>query len=177
MTDKELLLSDKERATFRDAMRGASSWESTPTARSAFDDSMPATFYSPTQLDHIPRTEWVDGDSLLRFSHPGVSSRRLRKLAAGKLFIERTVDFHGLTGDDIQEALEQAIHAARLDSIRLLLVIHGKGSNADAARPAILKNYLNQSLRQNPDVLAFHSAKPAHGGSGAMYVLLRKPTT
>ena len=177
MTDKELLLSDDERLAFQDAMGGISPWENSPIVKNTFDDSMPAAFYSPTRLDHISNAEWVDGESLLRFSHPGVSSRQLKKLAAGKLFIERTADLHGLTSDEMQDELDQTFHTARLDGVRMLLLIHGKGKQGDESRPAVLKNYLNQSLRQNPDVLAFHSAKPAHGGSGAMYVLLRKPTT
>jgi Uncharacterized protein conserved in bacteria len=36
----------------------------------------------------------------------------------------------------------------------------------------VLKNLVDRVLRQRGDVLAFHSAPPAQGGTGALLVLL-----
>jgi len=51
-------------------------------------------------------------------------------------------------------------------------IIHGKGYGSREQAP-VLKNSLNSWLRQHPDVLAFSSTRPEHGGTGAVHVLLR----
>ena len=40
----------------------------------------------------------------------------------------------------------------------------------------VLKNLVDRLLRQRADVLAFHSAPPAQGGTGAVLVLLAPPS-
>ncbi|NNE82945.1 MAG: hypothetical protein HKN28_03145, partial [Alphaproteobacteria bacterium] len=56
-----------------------------------------------------------------------------------------------------------------------VLVITGKGSVREGG--GILRrrlpDWLNQSICR-PHVLAFATARPEHGGSGAFYVLLRR---
>ena len=41
-------------------------------------------------------------------------------------------------------------------------------------KTAVLKGYVNRWLQDLEEVQAFHSAQPVHGGTGAVYVLLRK---
>jgi DNA-nicking Smr family endonuclease len=56
-----------------------------------------------------------------------------------------------------------------------LLIVHGKGQSKNQGKQtAVLKGYVNHWLRELEAVQAFHSARPAHGGTGAIYVLLRK---
>lgn len=55
---------------------------------------------------------------------------------------------------------------------RCLLIIHGKGGIQGA--PPVIKNLLNRWLPQINEVIAFHSALPKDGGSGAIYVLLKR---
>jgi len=50
-------------------------------------------------------------------------------------------------------------------------IVHGKGLNSDDSLP-VLKNVVDRMLRQRADVLAFHSAPAAQGGTGAVLVLL-----
>jgi DNA-nicking Smr family endonuclease len=50
-------------------------------------------------------------------------------------------------------------------------IIHGKGLNSPDGVPTI-KNMVDRLLRQRADVLAFHSAPPAQGGTGAVLVLI-----
>jgi len=53
--------------------------------------------------------------------------------------------------------------------------VHGKGqSKAQGEQTAVLKGYVNHWLKELDAVQAFHSAQPQHGGTGAIYVLLRK---
>ena len=64
--------------------------------------------------------------------------------------------------------------AARL-GLRTLLITHGKGfGNKEKSGSGVLKGYVNRWLRDIEDVQAFHSAQPQHGGTGSVYVLLRK---
>ena len=59
--------------------------------------------------------------------------------------------------------------------LRSVLIVHGKGeSKADSTRGSILKGCVDKWLRDLKTVLAFHSAQPRDGGTGAVYVLLRK---
>jgi DNA-nicking Smr family endonuclease len=46
--------------------------------------------------------------------------------------------------------------------------LHSKGN------PPILKTRVREYLRSHPAVLAYTDAPVSHGGSGAVYVLLRK---
>jgi DNA-nicking Smr family endonuclease len=52
-------------------------------------------------------------------------------------------------------------------------IIHGKG-NGSRHRGPVLKQKINHWLRQRDEVLAFCSARPMDGGTGAIYVLLRR---
>jgi DNA-nicking Smr family endonuclease len=50
-------------------------------------------------------------------------------------------------------------------------VIHGKGRGSGQRGP-VLKHVVNHWLRRMDGVLAFASARPVDGGTGAAYVLL-----
>jgi len=52
-------------------------------------------------------------------------------------------------------------------------IIHGKGLRSRAPGP-VLKRLVDGMLRRRGDVLAFASAAPASGGTGAVVVLLRQ---
>jgi DNA-nicking Smr family endonuclease len=75
--------------------------------------------------------------------------------------------------------LFEFIEQAQALGLRTVLLIHGKGENSpgrglEQERASVIKGYVNHWLRQLPSVQAFHSARPQHGGTGAVYVLLRK---
>jgi DNA-nicking Smr family endonuclease len=52
-------------------------------------------------------------------------------------------------------------------------IIHGKGNRSNHKGP-VIKTKINNWLRQHERILAFHSARPVDGGTGAIYVLLRR---
>jgi len=52
-------------------------------------------------------------------------------------------------------------------------VVHGKGYSSPNNKP-VIKAYVNRWLRESETVLAFHSAQKQDGGTGAVYVLLKK---
>lgn len=114
------------------------------------------------------------GDELL-FSRNGVQTSVMRKLRRGQYRIEAELDLHRLTATQAQKALLEFILHCKHRHLRCVRIIHGKGLGSKDQRP-VLKGRVNQWLQRWDDVLAFTSARPCDGGTGATYVLLRKPT-
>lgn len=56
---------------------------------------------------------------------------------------------------------------------RCVAIVHGRGLHSDGNIP-ILKTRVRESLRHYRAVLAYADAPRADGGTGAVYVLLRK---
>ena len=55
------------------------------------------------------------------------------------------------------------------------MIVHGKGENsAEAEQQSIIKGGVERWLIELEVVQAYHSARPQHGGTGAVYVLLSK---
>jgi DNA-nicking Smr family endonuclease len=81
------------------------------------------------------------------------------------------LDLHGKTSAEAREFLGEFLLQCQHENVRHVLIIHGKGK--DSAIP-VLKNKLNNWLRQTEQVIAFCTATPRHGGSGALYLLLRR---
>ena len=115
---------------------------------------------------------------------PGIDRKTSLKLKKGKVEIDYKLDLHGLTQIEAKKALEEAILGAWKNRLRLILVITGKGlrqtkSNGlnDNGATGILRRVVPEWLKETPlsnFVLAFSSAQKTHGGTGALYVLLRR---
>ena len=111
----------------------------------------------------------------------GVDRRVVRKLRAGALPVEATLDLHRKPRAAAAAALDQFVGAARAAGRRCLLVIHGRGlhsetGTAPAAGPP-LRQVVKEALLAGPHaaaVLAFSSAPPSQGGAGATLILLRR---
>lgn len=99
----------------------------------------------------------------------------LDKLSKGRLPIEGRVDLHGLTQDEAYSLLFSFLHRAHAGGIRYVLVITGKGSSSGGdgvlrrAVPAWLSTPAFRPLVSSHD----HAARN-HGGSGALYIRLRR---
>lgn len=102
--------------------------------------------------------------------------RILRRLRAGELAYRAHLDLHGLTADEAKQATTAFVLRAMGSGHRCVLLVHGRGHNSPDQR-SVLKDGLKQWLTRGElgrRVLAFSSARPYDGGSGAMYVLLRR---
>ncbi|SFF44825.1 DNA-nicking endonuclease, Smr domain [Fontimonas thermophila] len=108
----------------------------------------------------------------LHYRAPGVQEAVLRRLRRGHYHIERVLDLHGHNRDQARHAIVRFLAECRQRDIRCVRIIHGKGHGSPNSGP-VLKRLLDGWLRQRRDVLAFCSARPVDGGSGALYVLLR----
>ncbi|MET3662110.1 Smr/MutS family protein [Aquamicrobium ahrensii] len=99
----------------------------------------------------------------------------LDKLAKGRLPIEARVDLHGMTQDEAYSLLFSFLHRAHASGLRYVLVITGKGSSSGG--DGVLRRSVPGWLA-TPAFRMFvssheHAARH-HGGSGALYVRLRK---
>lgn len=111
----------------------------------------------------------------VRGSAAGVDARVLRELAAGERSPERRLDLHGLTRAEAREDLAFELAEAQAEGERCVLVVTGRGTHS--ALGPVLRDAVVEWLQQPPlaeRVLAFASARPRDGGSGALYVLLRR---
>ena len=111
------------------------------------------------------------GDELL-FRRAGVPETILRRLRRGLYRVDYEIDLHGLTVAEASVRLTASVREARQLHLRCLRVIHGKGLRSGSRGP-VLKNTVNAQLRRMDAVLAFASARPRAGGTGATLVLLR----
>jgi DNA-nicking Smr family endonuclease len=112
------------------------------------------------------------GDEIL-FRRPGVSDRLLRDLRRGRFAIEDELDLHGLVAVQARDAVRDFLADAVARRRSCVRIVHGKGRGSGPRGP-VLKKSVNLWLRKNESVYAFSSARPAHGGTGAIYVLLRR---
>jgi DNA-nicking Smr family endonuclease len=111
--------------------------------------------------------------------------KRLKKqLARGRSAIDQSIDLHGMTQAQAHQALRGFLSFAQAQGDRLVLVVTGKGApkggGGESSRfdePGVLRRIVPHWLHA-PDlraiVIGFEEAGRAHGGSGALYVRLRR---
>jgi len=102
----------------------------------------------------------------------GQSQRLLQKLRRGQFSVRAEIDLHEMSVAVAREAVRMFIDDCRRHGELCVRIVHGKGLRSKAHGP-VLKQMTDTLLRQRGDVLAFTSARPAEGGTGAVIVLLR----
>ena len=125
-------------------------------------------------LDEFQRmlgAEPLDAGDALRYRRDEVPARVLKRLSMGHYAAQDELDLHHATAAGAEALLRRFLPEARAAGARCVRVIHGKGLNSSGV--PVLKNLVDRLLRQRADVLAFHSAPAAQGGTGAVLVLLR----
>ncbi|MBA5763628.1 DNA endonuclease SmrA [Vibrio sp. 404] len=120
-------------------------------------------------LDNAPM---LKPDDVIAFKRNGVQDGVYRKLRLAKYPIQAKLDLHRKTltqaRDEVVNFLKQCM---RMD-IRTVIIIHGRGERSNP--PALMKSYVAHWLTQISDVQCVHSTQQFHGGTGAVYILLRK---
>lgn len=107
------------------------------------------------------------------YSRPGVQKRVMDKLRRGQYRIEAELDLHRMTSEQAYASLAQFIGECQAQHKRCIRVIHGKGLGSANNKP-VLKHKVNHWLRQWDNILALCPTRRCDGGSGAVYVLLRR---
>ncbi len=132
-----------------------------PAPRRAAAPSAPAPLSKPTAPAPLP--------DLAAGTAAGVDFRVVRKLRRGKMGVDGRLDLHGHTQDEAFGALARFLESMQGPTQRTLLVITGKSGVLRQQVPRWLNGAPNRAR-----VLSFTPARPADGGDGALYVLLRK---
>jgi len=107
---------------------------------------------------------------------PGLDKRTFERLRRGRIAIDSRLDLHGFTQQEAHRALHDFLTSSQAAGRRCVLVITGKGSRGDG-ETGVLRTAVPAWLNRPPNrdrVLAFCYATPAHGGEGALFVLLRR---
>ncbi len=108
----------------------------------------------------------------------GLDRRTDEKLRKGKMPIEARLDLHGHTRRTAQDALTRFILECYHTQKRSVLVITGKGQEDPlCSGKGVLKQAVPEWLSEPPCqslILKTYPARPRDGGSGALYVLLRR---
>ena len=112
------------------------------------------------------------GEELL-FSRAGLQTRLMRQLRRGQLSVRAELDLHGYTVLEARQAVTEFLRDSLRHGDRCVRIVHGKGFGSKQKLP-VLKNKVNAWLQQRDEVLAFCSARPVDGGTGALYVLLKR---
>jgi DNA-nicking Smr family endonuclease len=106
-----------------------------------------------------------------------------QRVARGREPIDKRIDLHGLTQAEAHDALLRFLRHAQADGAKLALVVTGKGSGraghgpAFGSEPGVLRRQVPLWLALaefRPLIVGFEDAHVSHGGSGALYVRLRR---
>lgn len=131
-------------------------------AQGGSDERLPLT---PEQLlNPLDPIDW---------KRDGVQEGVYRNLRLGRYTTDARLDLlHkplAECADEVVEFIEQCMGLG----IRTVLIHFGRARHADSHANRV-KSCLHLWLPALDEVMAYHGAQPQHGGSGAVYVLLRK---
>lgn len=140
---------------------------------------------APVQEAVNPLQDFMDGklefalaftDEYVEGHVVGLDLMTVGKLQAGQFSPESHLDLHGMNAQQAFDALIGFFRAAYFKGQRTVLVVPGRGLNSPHGI-SILREKIQEWFTQDPlkrVILAFCTARPADGGAGALYVLLRK---
>ena len=117
----------------------------------------------------IDQTE--DGHQVL-FARHSISKAQFRNLKRGQYEIEESIDLHGMRQHEAKRALEFFLTECLNLKIQYVIVVHGKGQNSEQ-KGGVLKPLTIHWLKQQTAVIAFASAPPQLGGTGATCIILK----
>lgn len=120
--------------------------------------------------------DFTFSDEYIEGAISGVSKNIIRKLKRGKFPVQAHIDLHGFRKKDAEDTVRKFLINSHQRGLRCVLIVHGRGLNSPDSIP-VLKERLPVWLNRGPArkiVMAFSSAQPYDGGTGAIYVLLRK---
>ncbi len=122
------------------------------------------------EMDITFSDEYIEG------AVKGLHHRLLRRLKKGQIPVQDYIDLHGLTRQEAEGEVREFLLRSHQFGLRCVLIVHGRGLNSPDSFP-ILKENMPLWLNRGPlkkFVLAFASARSYDGGTGAVYVLLRR---
>ena len=106
-----------------------------------------------------------------------------KNLSRGLVSPESSIDLHGLTLSGAYDRLDRGLADAIARGDRVLLLVTGKPPRPTSERPhargairAAVGDWIAAS-RHSSRIAAVRGAHPRHGGTGALYIVLRRAKT
>ncbi len=135
-------------------------------------------FNGKTAPDYIPPKPVVPRLPPLS---PLNKKERKKVVRGGKGYLDARIDLHGLTQYEAHQRLTSFIYQSQAMGFSVVLVITGKGMDSSHSPYGDDRGVLRRMVPQwlsLPDmrscVVGFDQAHVSHGGSGALYVRIRK---
>jgi DNA-nicking Smr family endonuclease len=125
------------------------------------------SLHGPLSIDDA-----LDSGDELVYLRDGLSRQVLRRLRRGHWVVQDSLDLHGMNRITAAEAVAKFLRSSIARGVRCVRIVHGKGHGSKDREP-VLKAKLRQWLPRRDEVLGFCQAPAAHGGGGALLVLLR----
>jgi DNA-nicking Smr family endonuclease len=171
-------ISKDDRDAFREALDGVKPLKPRGTVELRRARPAPKAGFSRAARDAMLEQSLNDAGRAelaeeIAFRRASVSEQVFRQLRRGQFSIEDEIDLHGLRRREAKSELQRFLAECAARRLGCVRVIHGKGARSGPDGP-VLKASVQSWLAQWDDVLAFVSAGRRHGGSGAVYVLLRQ---
>lgn len=172
--------SDEDIRTFRDAVKGTRPLKAAPKIRPHRPQPKPRAQFRrlgeaevlEDSLHLSPADLEVEFGEELTYRRSGIQDAVMRRLRRGHYSVESELDLHGVTVPEAKQALRDFLSRVIARQSRCVRIIHGKGLGSGPRGP-VLKKAVNVILRRTDAVVAFCTARPVDGGTGAIYVLLQ----
>ncbi|MCK9463402.1 MAG: Smr/MutS family protein [Proteobacteria bacterium] len=119
--------------------------------------------------------DFADTEEFVEAAVRGFDNRVLRRLRRGDFSVQGHLDLHGMRREEARQRVAEFVVKSHAEGKRCVLIVHGRGLGSKDNIP-VLKEKLQAWLTRGAigrHVLAFTSARPWDGGTGAVYVLLR----
>lgn len=174
---------EADEATFFNAMQGVQPMGGTgrqvqppPPPPVDFDDDDDDTRLMRQAMQGSIEFDLELSDEYMHGFVRGLDSKIFQQLKAGRLSAEGHLDLHGQNADQAYDSLLFFMRESYLAGRRAVIVVPGRGKNSPNGL-SVLRQEIQSWLTREPlrrIVLAFCTAQPRDGGTGALYVLLRK---
>ncbi len=172
---------DKDLDLFRQEMGDVRRLKATREHRPKSPPPAPSNRHSRADeqrvLDELKtgQIDWAEVESgeELNFIRDGLAPRLLKKLRRGQFSVAAELDLHQMNVEAARTSILDFIAYCQQRNITCAKIIHGKGLRSKSRGP-VLKGLTNSLLRRRKAVQAFTSARHNDGGTGAVYVLLKK---
>lgn len=128
--------------------------------------------HEDTEHLSLEHANMLKPDEIISYRRDGVQDAVFRKLRLGKYDIHTRLDLHQYTLQDARDEVLAFLKQCQRMDMKTCIIVHGKGQHSSP--PALMKSFVCQWLEQISDVQCFHSAQRHHGGTSAVYVLLKK---
>jgi DNA-nicking Smr family endonuclease len=148
-------------------------------AHPAPDDELEAMAHLSDLISGATEMDITFSDEYIEGRVHGFGRRLMEKLKKGQFPIQDHIDLHGLTKQEAETRVRDFLIESHRFGLRCVLVVHGRGLNSENNIP-VLKERLPIWLSKGTVrkiVLAFSTAQRYDGGTGAIYILLRKQRT